>query len=85
MKIKEISSKVDDSTKELELASDVTFLLGANGYGKSTALDAIRKALLADRKKALDLDVTDSNSYWTNRSQPPPLIKSVEAWIQFRA
>ena len=58
MKIKEIASKENDSTRELELVSDVTFLLGANGYGKSTSLDAIRKALLADRKKALDLDVT---------------------------
>ena len=70
MKIKEISSKEEDSTRELELVSDVTFLLGANGYGKSTSIDAIRKALLADRKKALDLDVTDSNDYWTNRITP---------------
>ena len=70
MKIKEISSKEEDSTRELWLVSDVTFLLGANGYGKSTSLDAIRKALLADSKKALDLDVTDSNDYWTNRITP---------------
>lgn len=70
MKIQEISSKENDSIRELELTSDVTFLLGANGYGKSTSLDAIRKALLADRKKALDLDVTDTNDYWTNRITP---------------
>ncbi len=70
MEIKEISSKEEDSTRELGLVSDVTFLLGANGYGKSTSLDAIRKALLADSKKALDLDVTDSNDYWTNRITP---------------
>ena len=49
----------DDQT--LQLDAPITFVLGANGYGKSTRLKTIRQPLLQNRKQVLDFDVTDKN------------------------
>ena len=51
----------DDQT--LQLDNPITFVLGANGYGKSTRLKTIRQPLLQNHKQVLSFDVTDKNSW----------------------
>ncbi len=45
----------------LQLDAPITFVLGANGYGKSTRLKTIRQPLLQNHKQVLNFDVTDKN------------------------
>ena len=47
--------------KALQLDAPITFVLGANGYGKSTRLQTIRQPLLQNHKQVLNFDVTDKN------------------------
>ena len=50
-----------NDSQTFHLDKQITFVIGANGYGKSTRLKTIRQPLLQNRKQVLDFDVTDKN------------------------
>jgi hypothetical protein len=50
-----------NDSQTFHLDKPITFVIGANGYGKSTRLKTIRQPLLQNRKQVLDFDVTDKN------------------------
>lgn len=61
--------QLSDETN-LTLTAPITFVIGANGYGKSTRLKTIRQPLIQNRKKVLDFDVTDSNLRLKTQTMP---------------
>ena len=66
-----------NDSQTLHLNKTITFVLGANGYGKSTCLKTIRQPLLQNHKQVLNFDVTDKSSWLKTQldSKQYPYIK----------